>query len=346
MIYGANGYTGELIARRAVEQGHRPILAGRGAAEVQRLANESGLDARVFSLESPAQIEPHLKSVPLVLNCAGPYSLTAAPLMNACLKAGCHYLDITGEIDVIETAAALDAQARGAGVAVLPAVGFDVVPTDCLAAMLAERLPGATHLQLAFAPSGGISPGTMRTMIQQFPSGGRARIDGQIRRIPVAWKMARIPFADRDRWAMTIPWGDVSSAFYSTGIPNIEVFAAAPRRRIRRLQWLRPLLPALSIRPLRKWIERRALRKAAGPSAAERQSGRTMLWGKVSDGNGKSIELCLTTPNGYELTVQSALKAVEMVLSADNLRGFRTPSQAFGKEFVLQLRDVAISERT
>ena len=104
LIYGANGYTGELIAREAKKRGLNPILAGRNAAKVAALAQELGLEHRAFDLGSPIEIGSHLGGVALVLHCAGPFSATSAPMIAACIQAKAHYLDITCEISVFEHA--------------------------------------------------------------------------------------------------------------------------------------------------------------------------------------------------------------------------------------------------
>lgn len=135
MIYGANGYAGEIIAREAVRRGERPVLAGRRRETVEVLARDLGLEARIFSLDNPAEAASQLKSCKLVLNCAGPFSVTALLLMNACLQTRTHYLDITGEIDVAQS---LNSRAQNAGIVLCPGVGFDVIPTDCVAAALKE----------------------------------------------------------------------------------------------------------------------------------------------------------------------------------------------------------------
>src|SRR5437762_9987666 len=148
LLYGANGYAGELAARRAVEGGERPVLAGRRAEEVGRLAGALGLEHRVFGLDDGAAVEKGLSGMAAVLHCAGPFSRTAMPMAEGCLRARAHYLDITGEIEVFEALAARGEEARQTGVSLLPGVGFDVVPSDCLAAHLHRRLPTATHLAL------------------------------------------------------------------------------------------------------------------------------------------------------------------------------------------------------
>src|SRR5687768_8923152 len=144
VLYGATGYTGRLIARLASTYDIRPILAGRNPDAVAALARELGFEHRVFSLDDDAALERALRGASAVLHCAGPFSLTSEPMANACLRTGVHYIDITGEIDVFEQLHARDAAARAAGMMLLPGAGFDVVPSDCLAAHLKRRLPSAT----------------------------------------------------------------------------------------------------------------------------------------------------------------------------------------------------------
>lgn len=175
LLYGATGYTGRLIARRAAAEGLRPVLAGRNAAKLVPLAAELSLEHRVFGLGEPAAIRRGLDGVTAVAHCAGPFARTAVPMATACIETGTAYLDITGEIDVFEALHRLGPRARAAGVTLLPGAGFDVVPTDCVAALLAARLPDATQLDLAFLAGGGPSPGSVRTALEGASDGGRIR---------------------------------------------------------------------------------------------------------------------------------------------------------------------------
>src|SRR5262245_60401783 len=228
LIYGANGYTGALIARAAVVRGHRPVLAGRNAETLAALAAELGVEYRVFALDVPGQVAAEISGMQAVLHCAGPFAHTYSPMADACLHAGVHYLDITGEVAVFEGLVARSAAAQAAGVMLLPGVGFDVVPSDCLAAHLKRRLPSATHLALGFQSLGRVSRGTATTMAENIHRGGLVRRDGVLRRVPAAWKTRVIDFGTGPVKAITIPWGDLSTAFHSTAIPNIEVYMAAP----------------------------------------------------------------------------------------------------------------------
>jgi short subunit dehydrogenase-like uncharacterized protein len=345
MLYGANGYTGRLIAAEATARGQRPILAGRNADQIQSLAGELKCPARVFSLEAAPDLGQHLRGVQAVLHCAGPFSDTARPMVEACLAQGVHYLDITGEIEVIEWASRQHEQAVSAGCCVLPAVGMDVVPSDCLAARLAESLPQATHLELAFAGALTISPGTARTIWNHAGRGGLVRQGGQITPVPLAWKTTQAHFPGGPRWAMTIPWGDVSSAYHTTGIPNIEVYAAVPRRRIQTLRRLRCFAPLANLAPIRAlgrwWIDRHV----TGPDHNELTRGRTEFWGRVSNAAGEAAEATLETPNGYALTVQTALAILEHVIAGRVPAGFSTPAKALGSRFIEQIPDVTFGWR-
>ncbi|NUQ61360.1 MAG: saccharopine dehydrogenase NADP-binding domain-containing protein [Pirellulales bacterium] len=344
MIYGANGYTGRRIAEEAVHRGFRPILAGRSQSKLDPLADALKCPARAFSLDDVSRVASELAGCRAVLHCAGPFSATSRPMLDACLRAGAHYLDITGEIDVIEAAAARHEETVRAGISVIPAVGFDVVPSDCLAAMLAARLPAATHLQLAFSGVGPPSPGTTNTMLERLHGGGLVRSNGQITRVPIVWKTMEIPFREGRQTAATIPWGDVAAAWYTTGIPNIEVYMAMPAAQIRWLRRLQGLLPLLKNR-LAKSLARPVLRRMVGRRSAAHPDGASSFWGRVFDAEANSVEATLTGPGAYRLTVLTALECLERTLAAKAPVGFSTPSRAFGKEFILEVSGMEIEWR-
>lgn len=336
MIYGAYGYTGDLIAREAARRGWRPILAGRDPAKLQPLAAELGLAHRAFGLEDAEAVRQNLRGVELVLHCAGPFSATAAPMLDACLGAGSHYLDITGEVDVLEATLARDAAARSAGVVVCPAVGFDVIPTDCVAAALKEALPDATHLALGFDSRSGLSPGTTKTAIEGAARGGRVREDGRLRAVRFGHHVRRIDFGDGEKPAMSIPWGDLATAFVTTGIPNIEVFTATPPRRVavaRRAHLFRAVLGLAAVQRL---LKARAAR-IRGPDATQREERPTFVWGEARNAAGSVKTARITVANGYSLTATGALAVVDFVLTRRPAPGAYTPSMLCGADLVTRL---------
>jgi len=341
MIYGANGYTGQLMVEEAVRRGLRPVLAGRSREAIEPLAQQYGLPARVFALDKPDAVAMGLRGMELVLHCAGPFSKTALPMVKGCLQAGAHYLDITGEIEVFAACNGLDAEAKQRGIVVLPGAGFDVVPTDCLAAILKLELPGAESLVLAFDAPGGPSPGTAKTAVEGLGKGGRARINGELSKVPLAWKTRTFDKAGEARLAMTIPWGDVYTAYVSTGIPNIEVYMCVPPGTVANLRKLRRLGPLLGFAPIQALLKTQVEKKVQGPSEQKRKDAETWIWGEATDAAGRQASAILKTPNGYTLTVLAALGIVSKLMAAQRpIGGFYTPSRLMGADYVLRLPGV------
>ena len=341
LIYGANGYTGELITRFAVERGLRPIVAGRNAAAIKALGEKHGLEYRVFSLDETAALDAALQEVDMVLHCAGPFSITSRPMGEACLRNKKHYTDITGEIAVFEACAAADQKAKDAGIMVMPGVGFDVVPSDCLARHLKDRLPSATNLSLAFYGMGRMSHGTQATMTMNVGRGGAVRRDGKIMHVPAAWRTREIDFGEVKKTGVTIPWGDVSTAFYSTGIPNIEVYTIVPPSALRTMKMSRYIGWLFATGPVQKYLQGKI--PPGGPSDGERAKGKTLLWGEASDNDGNRVESRMTGPEGYTITAIAALNIAEKILAGNFTPGYQTPAKAYGADLVLEIEGVSRS---
>lgn len=342
MIYGANGYTGELIAREAQKRDLQPILAGRDQPIVSALAQELGCEFRIFTLESPAYMIEALANVGLVLHCAGPFSATAEPMVNACLAAKVHYLDITGEIDVFESIRRLHDLAVKRGVFLMPGVGFDVVAFDCLALNLKKYLPDAIHLILAFDAEGRPSTGTMKTMIEGLKVGGCVRENGVIKKVSFAHKVREVSFPNGKKLAVTIPWGDVSTAYYTTGIPNIEVYKTFPKSEITRMKLARLFKPLLSSATVQRYLKNKLAHNSRGPDVVERVNTKCYLWGQVANASGETREAHLITPNGYVFTVHAALGVVEYLLKYDIEPGVHTPAKVMGEHYVRTLPGVEL----
>jgi short subunit dehydrogenase-like uncharacterized protein len=336
LLYGVNGYTGKLILEVALREGLRPVLAGRRAEAVEPIAKAHGLQSLCFGLEDPGTVARLLEPFSALLLAAGPFSKTSGPALDACLRSKTAYLDITGEVDVFEAAFARDADAKKSGIPVLPGTGFDVVPSDCLAKTLSEALPGATSLTLAFRGFK-TSAGTMKTMVQSLPKGGLARAGGKLVSVPAAWKTMEVPFPDKPRLAMTIPWGDLSTAFRSTGIPDIEVYMAVSPSAVANARRLRRFAPVLGLGFVQSFLMKRIEKHVKGPTEEERKRERSSLWGRVTDGE-RSVTGTLETLEGYALTAETAVAIARRVLAGDVAPGVHTPSQAFGARFIETIR--------
>ena len=338
LVYGANGYTGTLIVEELQKRkGLTTIVAGRSEEKlVAHFAPD--LEVRVFSLEE--NFIHYMKDIDLVIHCAGPYRSTALPMVEACLATGTHYIDITGELEVFETLKLLDSQAMEQGIVIMPGTGFDVVPTDCLSLQLKNALPDANRLELAFYPiGGGASPGTTKTVIESAGNGTSFRENGEIKQEPGGLETREHMIEGKKLTSACIPWGDVSTAYTTTGIPNIRVFIGMnPKtlknyRRANNLKWL------LQSSIMQKLIKKRIDRTVNGPTKDELQTARTYVVGKVWDDHS-SIEKAILTPNGYILTQKAAVEIASRIVSGSINPGYQTPALAFGPNFIYQFEGV------
>lgn len=347
LIYGAYGYTGRLISLQAKKQSIVVHLAGRNEQSLQKMAKETGFNYTVVSLEEEQKLNELLSSYKVVIHCAGPFSETALPMVKACLKSKSHYLDITGEVSVFETIMGFDQEAKQAGVALIPGVGFDVVPTDCMAAHLKTLMPDATELETAFVgEKTGMSRGTAVTMAKNVSQGGYVRKNGKLVTVPLAYEVKEVEFPHRKQWCMTIPWGDLMTAYHQTGIPNIKVFSGASRKTLKKIRRFRFLKFLMGIKWIQKLVRKKIENSVTGPSQEELEKGKTYIIGTVKNTKGEMKTSTLITPEAYHLTSLTALKsALKLVEGNKANTGYLTPAQAFGKDFILEFDQVWREER-
>lgn len=344
MLYGANGYTGELIARYASLYNLQPILAGRRKELIEPLANKLNLPYKIFDLDDRVALHAALKEVKAVIHAAGPFQFTARQMIEACLQTGTHYLDINGDIAVFEMIKQYDAAAKKAGIMLLPGAGFDVVPTDCIALQLKKLLPDAVALQLAFASEGGgLSHGTATTMAGKLGEGGAARKEGKIIRTTLGQKGMWVDFLNapgggtKKIFVMSIPWGDVSTAYFTTGIPNIETYTGIAKKTYTILK-LQPVFNwLLRTTFVRNFIKKKINQRPAGPSDEQRSKAMAMIWGQAKNAAGKTATVRLSGPEGYTLTTHSALLIVQKVLNGNFVAGYQTPAAAYGENLVMEI---------
>lgn len=337
-MYGAYGYTGKLITEMASEFDLTPVLAGRNEVKLKELAAEYQLQYIALDLKDQTLLKQTLERFPLVLHAAGPFKFTAEPMMNACLETGTHYLDITGEIDTFELGASKDEAAQQAGIMIMPGVGFDVVPTDCTAAYLKQALPDATHLKIAFAMLGsGVSHGTAMTMAENAGEGGARRIDGKITQVPLGEHAMTVPFLGKDMFAMSIPWGDVSTAYYTTGIPNIETFTSVHPKTYKKVKYQKYIGWLLRNSFVKKQMQKRIDAHPAGPSKERRDKGKGLIWGQATNAKGDTKTVRLQVMEGYKLTATTALMIAKSVLEGQAKPGFQTPAGLFGPDLIMQV---------
>lgn len=335
LIYGAYGYTGELIARHAKTLGAQPVLAGRSRVKVAALADELGMSHRAFGLDDPAALDAGLEGIDVVIHAAGPFSRTSRPMVDACLRTKTHYLDITGEIEVFEACARRDDEAKKAGVMLMPGTGFDVVPSDCLANHLKQRLPDATHLVLAFASVGGhTSHGTATTMVESLHRPNLVRREGVLTEVRTGRLHREVDFGRGPRPTLGIPWGDVSTAWWSTHIPNIEVYTGVPRAAVIGARVAGFMGPVLGSRFVQRRLKARIDAGPAGPSDEQRARAFSLLWGEARNAS-RAVQTRMRVPEGYTLTALASVEIARRVLAGEVESGFRTPAMVYGADFIL-----------
>jgi short subunit dehydrogenase-like uncharacterized protein len=341
LLYGANGYTGTLIARMASEYGVNLILAARREESVKPLSTELGYRYLVIDLNDSAALDQALSQVALVLHVAGPFKYTAKPMIEACLRMGKHYLDITGEIMVYEMAKKYHEQALAKGIMVMPGVGFDVVPTDCIALHLKNKLPDAVALKLAFAGLGGAySRGTATTMIEGMGEKSARRIDGKITPVPLGEHGMWLELAGKKIFFMSIPWGDVSTAYHTTGIPNIETYTGASPKTFKLLKYQSIFNWLLRTSFMRNRQLKKIKKMPPGPSDDRRAKSKSVVWGEAINGDGVSIQAKIRTPEGYTLTAISSLIIARKVLEGNFKAGYQTPAGCYGEGLVFEVPGV------
>jgi short subunit dehydrogenase-like uncharacterized protein len=343
LVYGASGYSGALAAQHAKERGIEILLAGRNEEKIRAVAEPLGVPFRAFGLDDPSEIDRGLEGTSVVLHCAGPFSRTARPMAEGCLRGRVHYLDITGEIDVFEDLHRLHERAKAAGIMLAPGTGFDVVPSDCLAAYLKQRVPDATHLALAFRAGGAPSHGTATTMVENLHRPGRVRRGAVIIDEPLGARTRMIDYGRGPQLSVAIPWGDVSTAYRSTGIPNIEVYVPTSRRALVGIKGMARLGGLLGSRPVQSVLKRVLDARTKGPSDEERARSAAVLWGEVQNERGDRASARLRTPDGYTLTQRTSVEMARRAATGDAHPGFSTPSMAYGADFILEFDAV---ERT
>jgi short subunit dehydrogenase-like uncharacterized protein len=335
LIYGASGFTGRLLAEEACRVGLRPILAGRTAGKLAAMAGPAGLPHRAFGLDDPRAIERAIEGVSVVLNAAGPFLATAGPLAAACIRRAVHYLDITGEVTVIEALAERDRDARSTGSMIMPAVGFDVVPSDCLAVHVSRRVERPTSLHIGISGLELVSRGSARTVITTIDKPVLARRAGRLEKFLPASIERSFDFGRGPSKSLAVTWGDVASAFFSTGVGDVtSYFEATPAVRFhntvsRIWGW------AVPYTPWQPFLNAMAGFIPDGPSPRMRAVRRAVVVVEAETDGRVMARSRLSTPEAYTFTAVTSIGVARRVLDGDVQPGFQTAARVYGPDLVL-----------
>ena len=341
LLYGANGYTGTLIANMAKDYDLKPILGGRRESALAPLAVATQTKYTVVDLQDNDALDNALSKVPLVLHAAGPFNKTAKQMIEACIRTKTNYIDITGEILVYELAKKYDMAAKQAGIMIMPGVGFDVVPTDCLALFLKEKMPDAAELKLAFASiGGGLSTGTATTMAEGAGRKSAERRDGKIVSVPLGHKGMIVDFGLKKLFVMSIPWGDISTAYTTTGIPNIVTYTAASPKTFKLLKYQNLFNWLLRTSYMKNRELKKIKSRPAGPSDEQRAKSKSLVWGEVKNSTENTLQARLIGPEGYTLTAITSLLISKKILEGNFKPGYQTPAGCYGADLIMEVPGV------
>jgi short subunit dehydrogenase-like uncharacterized protein len=340
MLYGAYGYTGILVANEAIKRGHRPILGGRSAEKLKPLAESLGLDYLAVGLDDVNLLAEKIQGIELVFHAAGPFVHTSDPMIRACLKAKVNYTDITGEVPVFENTFSYDEQAKAQGIVLMSGIGFDVIPTDCMAVYITQKTPNAVELEIAIEAIDVPSAGTTKSSIEMLAKGGLVRREGKLVPYRLGRGIKKIVFSHgKTRLAITAPWGDLVTAYRSTGIPHITTYMKQSPAFAQSVRFVGPAMQyGLKIKPIRHFAQNVVGSVVKGANEIERGQMRSYVWVCAKDAQGNRHEAWLETIEGYDFTAVAGIRAVERLLEL-RPNGALTPAQVFGADFVLEIEN-------
>ena len=345
LIYGAYGFVGKEISRLAKEKGLNPVLAGRNKKKIQDLASALKLDYLVFSLSEVDKVEKHISDFDIIMNCAGPYIETFKPIVKVCIKNNTHYLDLSGEIPVYEAIynMARDSSMQSRAM-LISGIGFDVAPTDCLALHLKENFESGSKLTIAFKSDGpaGLPPGTIKTMVSLIPYGNWIRKEGSMIRPNKGIETKLIQFTSEPVKSLRITWGDLFTAYHSTGIPNIEVYASFPKMTIMQLKFIDAFRSILSRPRILNFLSRTL---KGGSTEEQRKKTKMYIYAELSNAQGERVICRMNGPEGgFVWTSRLAVEALLLINSGVYKSGYQTPASAFGSDFGVKIEGVSRGE--
>ncbi|NRB41299.1 MAG: saccharopine dehydrogenase NADP-binding domain-containing protein [Pseudomonadales bacterium] len=316
MIYGANGFLGQLIVAEAVRRGYQPILAGRNDKALMLLADTYDLEYRVFDLQHQKIIKDQLHDVVLLLNCAGPFMQTADALRTAAIAKGCHYLDVSAETAVNQQSLACDNQAIESGSVILPALGFYSVVADVLVHRLLEQHAEISRVKLIYTGQPFYSRGMQKTLFFLF-------LQGTV-------NAKKLPYA--------LLQADKGMCMYSSGLNEISLYQESCHSVFRKYRWMGILKPILKTALIQRFIENQMDKRRENKcSDTLTRNIQITAQGYIAGDNSGRLEHKMEVAESFSFSVFSTLMAVEHVLADKLMPGAYSPSQALDIDAVLAM---------
>lgn len=338
IIYGAYGYTGELIALEFINKNYKILLAGRNEDKLKALSLKTGFDYSTGDLNNKTQINELFSQAYLVINAAGPFINTCVQVVEACIESKTHYIDINGDIKVFELIKTYNQKALNTGIMLLPGTGFDVVPSDCLAVKLKKLMPDAINLNIAFATiGGGVSHGTALTVAGRLGEYALKRENGKLKPVLMGKHSMWVDFGIMKKFVMSISWGDVSTAHFSTGIENIETFMAVKPKVYNLLKFQIAVNWLLRTKVVKNILRKNIDKNISGPNEESRKKGFSLFWAETQNNEGKTHTLKLKTLEGYTLTAKASVLIAKKITDNSFKPGYQTPASTYGENLIFEI---------
>jgi len=345
VVLGATGYTGRLAVEALLGRGIRPVLAGRRADELRRIADElGGLEWRLADVGDPAGVRDLVGPGDVLLTTVGPFERFGYVVAEAAAQAGAHYVDSTGEVGFVrEIGRRFDSVARASGATMLPAFGYDYVPGILAGALALGDAPGATRVEIGYFATGplwkGLSQGTRSTMADGLTLPTAVWRDGRLTDVRTASSARTFSVRGRRRTGFLVSGTEVLALpRLRPALTSVEVYNGWFPALSRAVTVTSAVANRLARRPagarLVERIGQLAVGPAGGPDAAERARTLTHAVARATDASGHLLaEVHVEGPSIYTLTAELlAMGAERLAAGAAGAAGVCGPIEALGLE--------------
>lgn len=339
IIYGATGYTANLIIKKAIQMGLPPVLAGRDRSKISSVAKKYGLKYKVFEINDINVIQANIENSNLILNASSNYKLTAQPFINACLASGCHYLDLCGEISVLKKIFEYNELAKYGNITIIPNSGYHSIVTDCFAGYVANLIENPIELNYYLLDASIPSLGTLKSSLDAFLGGGFVLKYNNFENIKMGSIKTRVEHKNKALTLYASPMAELYLSHISTSIPNINVYLKIPLLYSLLLDYFGDYILKLLQSEKRTAILNLIDKFVKGPSEAINKKLKSMIGVNVKNLKGDSLTMWLEAPEAYDFTATLSVEAVKLALSGLP-SGVLTPIQAYGCNFLSKFNDI------
>lgn len=338
VVYGAAGFTGALICRELERQQIPFAIAGRSREHLEQLA--SGLFSHPRVLVAPLDDAWAMRRAAaagrVFLSCAGPFVRFGLPALEAAIAEGTHWLDTTGEHAFVVATREHGREAQSRGIALVNAVGFDIVPSDAAAVLASEGFEEVEEVRIAIASRGGVTRGTARSMLEIAAGGGLSWCQGRLEPEPLAlaeWTV-QLPAPFGLSRCVSLPLADLVAAPQSARAKNVHTFGRVPK-------WLAVLVrhgaPLLRPSLVRTLVGEAMTALPDGPTEAVRSRAAFAVVAEATSGSGERRAIWVSGGDPYGLTAASAVLCARLILAPSFSRsGALSPAEAFGARALLE----------